>query len=367
LKKIYWADSRLGSAMLDGGAVSNIRRLKQKYLMYRAGREGREFEESRRRREETVRRILSEPEALDRSRLLALVSHLYSFEWWRRKEWVVDYWIEGAGGLDRLREELRKLLDPGKRLSERIDAFSSSIKGFGAATLTEMLTYYSPREYGIWNKKVKKALLKLGISRVGGLDLNKLKTSNIRGEDYEALIQCLKEIAELLRDEARLSNPDLLDVDYFLYYVAEVDNSNDGDDGVPDHDEVVERILSIGQGLGFDVGAEVPVAVGARVDAVWVARIGNLGELRYVFEVHIKGSMDSLILNLLRAAQDPTVQKVVAVADEQELERMRKEAEHLSPLRDKLLYWRIEEVLRASDLVEELMTLVKRLGLTRHS
>jgi len=46
---------------------------------------------------------------------------------------------------------------------------------------------------------------------------------------------------------------------------------------------------------------------------------------------------------------------------------MRKEAEHLSPLRDKLLYWRIEGVLRASDLVEELMTLVKRLGLTRHS
>ncbi len=357
--------------MLPSAAVSNIRRFRQGYLEYRSGSEGRELEEEMRRRAEAVRRILSEPEALDESRLLTLASNLYSFDWWTRKEWLVDYWISGAGGLDRLREELRKLLQPGRRLAERFDDFRSRIKGFGASSLTEMLTYYNPRDYGIWNKKAKRALLRLGVSRVGGHDLSRLGTSNIRGEEYEALIQCLREIADQLGDDAIHPNPDMVDMDYFLYYVAELSGGIEEQEvlGEPamDQDELVERVLSIGQGLGFDVKAEHPVATGARVDAVWVARIGNLGELRYVFEVHIKGSLDSLILNLLRAAQDPTVQKVVAVSSEEELERLRREAESLHQLRDKLLYWRIEEVLRAGELVEELMTLVQRLGLTKPS
>ncbi len=203
---------------------------------------------------------------------------------------------------------------------------------------------------------------------MGSLDLSSLKTSNTRGEDYEALIPYFREMAELSRDDARLPNPDLLDVDYFLVYVGEKEDGagNEGD-FTHDHDEVVERVLSIGQGLGFDVKAEYQVAKGARVDAVWVTRIGNLGELRYVFEVHIKGSLKSLIRNLLRAALDPTVQKVVAVSSEQELERLRRRAESRHQLRDKLLYWRIEEVLRAGELVEDLMTLVQRLGLTKPS
>jgi len=362
---------RLGSAMLPSAAINNIKRLKQMYLEYRNTKEGQDFEEDKRRREETVRRILSELDELDASRLLVLVDHLYAFNWLTKKEWLVDHLIRGAGGLDRLKEELRKLLDPSRGLAQRFDAFRAAVKGFGAATLTEMLTYYNPKEYGIWNKQVKRAFLKLGINRVGSLDISKLGTSNIRGEDYEALIRCLKEIAELLRDEARRPNPDLQDVDYFLYYVAQLSGEMEEpqivDEAVSDHEEIVRHILSIGQGLGFDVRAEVPVATGARVDAVWIARIGNLGELRYVFEVHIKGSVDSLILNLLRAAQDPTVQKVVAVADERELERLRREVEPLHQLREKLLYWKIGEVVRASELVEELMTLVQRLGLTRPS
>ncbi len=357
--------------MLPSAAINDIMRLKKNYLEYRTTKEGQDFEKDRRRREETVRRILSELDELDPSRLLVLVDHLYSFIWWRRKEWLVDNWITSAGGLDKLREELRKLLDPSRGLAQRFDDFRASVKGFGAATLTEVLTYYNPREYGIWNKQVKRALLKLGINRVGSLDINRLGTSVIRGEDYEVLVRCLKEMAGLLRDEVRLPNPDLLDVDYFLYYVAElseeVEEPQIVDEIVSDHEEIVRHILSIGQGLGFDVRAEFPVGAGARVDAIWIARIGNLGELRYVFEVHVKGSLDSLILNLLRAAQDPTVQKVVAVADEQELERLRREVEPLHQLREKLLYWKIGDVVRAGELVEELMTLMQRLGLTRPS
>ncbi len=132
--------------MLPGAAVNNIRRFRQGYLARMAGKEGRDSEVDRRRREETVRRILSEPEALDESRLLDLVSNLYSSKGRRMsKKQVVDRWISGAGGLDRLREDLRKLLQPGRRLAERFDAFRASVKDFGAATISEMLAYYNPR------------------------------------------------------------------------------------------------------------------------------------------------------------------------------------------------------------------------------
>lgn len=50
--------------------------------------------------------------------------------------------------------------------------------------------------------------------------------------------------------------------------------------------------------LEFDSRAEVPITTGAVVDAVWEARIGNMGKAVYVFEVQSKGSIDSLILNL---------------------------------------------------------------------
>ncbi len=60
--------------------------------------------------------------------------HLNSFNWLTKKEWLVDL----------LKEGLRKLLDPGRGLAQRFDAFRAAVKGFSAATLTEMLTYYQP-------------------------------------------------------------------------------------------------------------------------------------------------------------------------------------------------------------------------------
>jgi hypothetical protein len=124
-------------------------------------------------------------------------------------------------------------------------------------------------------------------------------------------------------------------------------------------------LLNIGKGLGFDVSSEVPIVTGTKIDVVWLAKIGNLGELKYVFEVQIKGSMDSLLINLVRASQDPTVQKVVAVANEEELEKIKNESSTLKILSDKLVFWSIKEVTRANNLIEELMEITQRLGLTK--
>jgi len=39
------------------------------------------------------------------------------------------------------------------------------------------------------------------------------------------------------------------------------------------------------------------------------------GLVTYVFEVHRKGSVDNLIVNLQKALNNPTVQKIIAVSD----------------------------------------------------
>jgi hypothetical protein len=43
--------------------------------------------------------------------------------------------------------------------------------------------------------------------------------------------------------------------------------------------------------------------------------IGNMGRVIFVFEVQTKGSIDSLILNLLKSLNNSSVQGVVAVSD----------------------------------------------------
>ena len=123
-------------------------------------------------------------------------------------------------------------------------------------------------------------------------------------------------------------------------------------------------IRDIGVMLGFDADTEVQVAHGARVDVVWRARIGNLGMVTYVFEVHRSGSIDSLLLNLQKAKSSPTVQKVIAVSDERQLEKIKSESEGLPEgFRRALEFWPVKEVQRVGENLQTAMEIINRLGL----
>jgi hypothetical protein len=106
-----------------------------------------------------------------------------------------------------------------------------------------------------------------------------------------------------------------------------------------------DAINNIGITLGFTSAEEVSVGVGARVDCVWTARIGNLGQVKLAFEVQKSGSVDSLVLNLQKAAADPSVQKIVAVSDGPQIERIRHEVEGLKYVfGDRLVFWDVNDV-----------------------
>jgi hypothetical protein len=53
------------------------------------------------------------------------------------------------------------------------------------------------------------------------------------------------------------------------------------------------------------------------------------------------------------------------VSSEGELEKIKREALTIKNLADKILFWDIREVVRASELVDDLMDTMRRLGLTR--
>jgi len=117
--------------------------------------------------------------------------------------------------------------------------------------------------------------------------------------------------------------------------------------------------------LGFEADTEVQVAHGARVDVVWSARIGNLGIINYVLEVHKRGSIDSLLMNLQKAKSNPTVQKVVAISDETQLEKIKRESEGLpEEFRRDLTFWPVEDVLKVHENLELAMKTIDNLNLT---
>lgn len=226
-----------------------------------------------------------------------------------------------------------------------------------------MLCYIQPQICGIWNQKARQALKILGLNSY--VDPNKYRLS---ADEYETFNQVLRAIAKEL-EAPQFKNVDLLFVDYFLYEVGQAtpeQPSPPEPSEVFDHDEMRDIIQSIGVMLGFDAEAEVQVGHGARVDVVWRARIGNLGLVAYVFEVHKSGSIDGLLLNLQKAKSSPTVQKVIAVSDEIQIEKIKNESEGLpEEFRRALAFWRVEEVQKVAENLQSAIEVINRLGLVQ--
>ena len=286
-----------------------------------------------------------------------LVAMLWASRMWGNKQYLAQK-IIADNGIEKLRRELKALLDASAPVETRYERFLSQIKGLGPASVTEMLCYTQPETCGIWNQKARQALKILGLGNYVNPDKYRLSAS-----EYKTFNQLLRSIREEL-EAAGFRDADLLFVDFYLYEISQSTPGPEPWPGEFDHDEIRDVIRDIGMMLGFDADTEVQVAHGARVDVVWRARIGNLGMVTYVFEVHRSGSIDSLLLNLQKAKGSPTVQKVIAVSDEGQLEKIKSESEGLpEEFRRALEFWPVEEVQRVGENLQAAMEIINRLGL----
>ena len=303
---------------------------------------------------------------------LEYVSKLWSMLIWGNKKYVVDKLI-ADNGFTALKKQLAELLYGTNPIEKRWDLFLKSVKGMGPATISELLTYANPQEYAIFNKTT--------ILCFGYLDIPDMPKYNYQytGKKYMEVCTIAKEIAQELK-KFGAENYDLLAVDYFLWDeilplaekksaeipVSESKKPTTVSDSKSLHDEIKEKLVAIGQLLGFDSRSEVKITAGAVVDAIWEAKIGNMGKAIYVFEVQSKGSIDSLILNLKKAQSNAAVQAVVAVADEGQLSKIIRESAGVIDEKS-LRTWDSEDVLAVYDSLVRAHESINKLALVPES
>ena len=128
------------------------------------------------------------------------------------------------------------------------------------------------------------------------------------------------------------------------------------------HNDIRDKIADIGRFLGFSAEVEKKIATGAIVDAVWEVTIGNMGRVIYVFEVQTSGSIDSLILNLMKAKNNKAVQGIIAVTDQKQIEKIKKEIATLS-INNEVKFWNYEEVLKVHESLQFANESINNLGL----
>lgn len=298
------------------------------------------------------------------------ISKLWAMLIWGNKQYVVDK-LCSENGLEKLRKELASLIWGKATISERWDAFRKTIKGMGPAMISELLCYTHPHDCMVWNRRAYVGLRYLGVGDIPRYDYQ------LKGVVYERLSNVCKEIAREL-EVAGLPDQDLLTVDYFMWDQLQVEENlsqihhkkavsvpigkADDESAAFVHNDIRDKIADIGAWLGFKTQTEVKVADGSVVDTVWEATIGNMGRVIYVFEVQTKGSIDSLLMNLLKATNNPAVQGIVAVSDGAQIDKIRKEAS-ATPLNTRLRCWDYEEVLSVYENFQSAMEAINRLNL----
>ena len=311
--------------------------------------------------------------AMTEDEFLEYISKLWSMLIWGNKKYVVDKLISD-NGFSSLKKQLAELLYGSAKIESRWDTFLKSIKGMGPATISELLTYANPDEYVIFNKTTI-----LGFTYLDIPDMPKYNYQ-YTGKKYAEVCKIAKEISSALK-EAGAEDYDLLAVDYFMWDeilpLAEKKEVKTDEEITPKkvvsdkdskslHTEIKEKLVAIGELLGFESRSEVKITTGAVVDAVWEAKIGNMGKAIYVFEVQSKGSIDSLILNLKKAQSNAAVQAVVAVADEEQLAKIISESAGVIDEKS-LRTWDSEDVLSVYDSLVRAHESINKLALVPES
>lgn len=300
------------------------------------------------------------------------IGKLWSMIVWGNKKYIADKIIE-VNGFENIKNMLINLLYGKEEIEKRWNRFYKNIKQIGPSSMSELLSYINPDEYVICNKVTCACFKYLEVPKVP------IHNYQYTGENYKRLCDEAKKIKNKML-ESGIDGVDLLIVDYMFWDIVYPLSKNDdiiqkndekiiieNDDKQFIHNDIINQIVEIGQWLGFESKAEVKIANGAIVDAIWQAQIGNMGKVIYAFEVQTHGSIDSLILNLQKATNNFAVQAIVAVSDEKQIEKIKKESKGIHSIETKLKTWDYKEVMEMHDCLERSNEIINNLGLVPDS
>jgi hypothetical protein len=326
--------------------------------------EGVQWREERQEKDRFFAKYFSEAEIdnLEEGTLRELIHILWAFNGWTNKDWLLEEMLRS--GLPEIRTAFRQLLFGDAPVAKRFDLVKTKVRMMGAACVSEILAHHDHEKYPIWNSRSRQGLASLGIH-----ESLLPKSAQISGSQYANFCKLVQDV----RNQIVVKYPefsDLFELDFLLYFVSlhEWKVETPGPIPVPsedfDHGAVIDQVLELGDGLGFEVQKEFSVMRGCRIDAIWRSRVANLGTIAYAFEVHRKGSRDSAILNLQRVRRDPTIQKVVVVSSQDELEKFKSEIASLDEgFRTSVGYFEVHDLQRALDHLQGLKGILRTLGL----
>ena len=307
--------------------------------------------DERRRREEFYKSYSAEKiSCMNEEELYDYISKLWAMMIWGNKHYIIDKYIND-NGFENLKKSIAYLLYGSDSIEVRWDTFKEKIKGFGPAMMSELLCYINPNEYMIWNTTASNAYKYLGIK-----DIPK-HNYQLTGKKYIELTQHSKEIQQVLLEKYN-KKENLLFVDYFFWdSLRELEPITEEKSQTKEtvvnnksyHNEIIEYIKNIGSLLGYNTNVKGNIKNSGKIaDAIWEFNVGNLGKIKYVFEVQDNGSIDSLIVSLMNASQDISVQAVVAVSDEHQINKIKQHCNNIEgSFNGKLKFWDITEVERA--------------------
>ncbi len=300
--------------------------------------------------------------------LFDYLAPLWAMAMWGNKHYQVDNIIE-ANGMPLLREQFTNLIYGNSTIDKRWDEFRSKIKGVGPAIMSELLCKTYPTEYLIWNRKTYNGFTALEIPNIPRYE------ARLNGKTYEALSKYGREIVEFADKEGIIEVSNMLTLNTFIWQELQTTTemcapsskeeklpAKSGKEDLFIHNDIRDKLAEIGRCLGFRAEVEKKVADGAVVDIIWEVTIGNMGRVIYVFEVQTSGSIDSLILNLMKAKNNKAVQGIVAVTDEKQIEKIKKEIAAL-PINGEVKFWNYEEVLKVHESLQYINESINQLEL----
>ena len=301
--------------------------------------------------------------AMTEDEFYEFIAKLWAMLIWGNKKYVVEKLIAN-NTFPKLKKELSALLWDEDPIEKRWDRFRSNITGMGPAMISELLCHVHPDQCVLWNRRAYVGFNYLGVQNLPKYDYQ------LTGKKYKELCEAAQLIAKELTAQG-IEDATLLAVDYFIWHELQFEENlsqiykkgvqvDHEPPAVPTdaktsqfiHNEIRDKLADIGQWLGFQSKTEIKVAEGSKVDTIWEATIGNMGRVIYVFEVQTKGSIDSLLMNLLKSLNNPAVQGIVAVSDSAQIETIRKHASGIVGLSDKLKFWDYKEVLQVHEALE---------------
>lgn len=110
-----------------------INTYKKKFYEYLRTEKGQLDVVERNKRLDVLRSVLNKAalEKFDETSVATLANNLWAFGWWSNKKYIVDYFIKGAGGVDKLAKTLSELLYSDEELATRYDKFRKNVSGMG--------------------------------------------------------------------------------------------------------------------------------------------------------------------------------------------------------------------------------------------